>query len=209
MKKSIIIALVCFFGLTQMNAQVSFKPGIRAGLNFSHFTKGDYGYYGSTYYYDGYGNYVQGGSNNNFSSKTGFNVGIYGALKLTKHYTLQPEIDYSNQGSYFREANGSKTKLDVSYLSLAVVNKFTFADKFNIHVGPTIDFVVDNNFNTDNDVDLSFVLGAGYNFTKNFGIEARVKKGIIPVVDINNYNGSSSHTNVVFQTGITYTFDVK
>jgi len=54
---------------------------------------------------------------------------------------------------------------------------------------------------------MAFVLGAGFNFTPNFGIEARVKKGIIPVYysDID----SVDHTNVVFSLGATYTFDVK
>jgi hypothetical protein len=47
-------------------------------------------------------------------------------------------------------------------------------------------------------------LGAGISLTPNFGIEARVKKGIIPVVDYNE-----SHTNVVFSLGGTYTFDLK
>jgi hypothetical protein len=51
-----------------------------------------------------------------------------------------------------------------------------------------------------NGVDLAFFFGAGFKFTENFGIEARIKKGIIPVDDNWDY------TNVVFQTGINYTF---
>ena len=88
---------------------------------------------------------------------------------------------------------------------MAIANKFTFTDKFNIHFGPTIDFQVENNFDTDSDVDLAFFLGAGYNFNKNFGIEIRAKKGIIPVLDFSE----SNHTNVVFSLGATYTFDTK
>lgn len=202
MKKILIIAALTFFGMTQ--AQVTFKPGLRAGANFSHFTKGD-NY--NSYYYDNNGNYVSTLNENNFNSKTDFYLGFYGALHLTKYYTLQPEIDYSRQGSVYKNSNGSKEQLDVSYLSFAIANKFTFSDKFNVHVGPTVDFVVNNNFNTANDVDFAFFLGAGYNFTKNFGIEARVKKGIVEV--INNYNDDSYHTNVVFSVGATYTFDLK
>ncbi|MCG2610954.1 PorT family protein [Flavobacterium sp. SM15] len=201
MKKSIIVALFCFFGLTQINAQVTFRPGVKAGLNFSHFTKGDN--YNS---YDPYGNYSNQ-SRRNFDTKTDFYIGLYGALKLSRFYTLQPEINYSRQGASYDYVvnNQARTqKLDVSYLSLGIANKFTF-DKFNFHVGPTIDFVVEDNFDPDSEVDLAFFLGAGYNFTKNFGIEARIKKGIVPVLDFSD----SNHTNVVIQTGITYTFDVK
>ncbi len=202
MKKVFIIAMFAFFGMTQ--AQVTFKPGLRAGANFSHFTKGD-NY--NSYYYDNNGNYVSNSNGNKFNSKTDLYLGFYGALHLTKYYTLQPEIDYSRQGAVYKNNNGSDEKLDVSYLSIAIANKFTFSEKFNVHIGPTIEFVVDNNFDVDNEVDFAFFLGAGYNFTKNFGIEARVKKGIIPVID--NYNDDSYHTNVVFSIGGTYTFDLK
>jgi hypothetical protein len=66
---------------------------------------------------------------------------------------------------------------------------------------------VSQNFNTEADVDMGFILGTGYNFTPNFGIEARVKKGIIPVFYSDDDN--TNHTNVVFSLGATYTFDVK
>jgi hypothetical protein len=211
----IIIAALALFAFSQAEAQVTFKPGLRAGANFSHFSRGDESYYyASEGYYDINGNFVPTYTDDAYNSKTGFYVGFYGALRLTRFYTLQPEITFSNQGSTYKgfsyvPVTGLQVpitrNLDVSYLSVAVVNKFTFNDKFNIHVGPTIDFIVDQNFDTDSDVDLAFILGAGFNITRNLGIEARVKKGIVPVLDFS----SSNHTNVVFSVGATYTFDVK
>lgn len=203
MKKLFIAAVIGLFALSQAEAQVSFRPGVRGGVNFSHFTKGD-SY--TDFYYDG-SDYVYTNNRRDFGSKTDFYLGIYGALKLSKVYTLQPEIDYSRQGAtYDYVSNGIfyTDDLNVSYLSVAVVNKFTF-NKFNVHVGPTVDFVVENDFDTDSDIDFAFQLGAGYDFTKNFGIEARVKKGVIPVLDFSD----SNHSNVVFSVGATYTFDVK
>lgn len=201
----IIIAALAFFVFSQADAQVTFKPGLRAGANFSHFTKGD-NVYANEGYYDFNGSFVPTYNDvGDFSSKTDIYVGFYGALKLTKYYTLQPEITYSNQGSKYRNPFGETKQLNISYLSVAVINKFTFNEQFNVHLGPTIDFVVDQNYDVENDVDLAFELGAGYNFTPNFGIEGRVKKGVINVVDFSG----SDHTNVVFQAGLTYTFDVK
>ncbi|MEO8235350.1 MAG: outer membrane beta-barrel protein [Flavobacterium sp.] len=213
MKKLFIVAIIALLGFTQTEAQVTFKPGLRGGVNFSHFTQGDShtGFYGDPAFMGSYGT--------DFKSKTDFYVGFYGALHLTKFYTLQPEIDYSNQGStinYIDNNNISRSaKLDVSYLSLAVINKFTF-NKFNVLLGPALEFVVDEkNMNADNDIDLTFQLGAGYDVTKNFGLEARIKKGIIPSYYSNNYNGygyysdNNNHTNVVFSIGATYTFDIK
>ena len=208
MKKIFIAALITFFVFTQTEAQVTFKPTLRAGANFSHFTKGD-----NYDYYDNDGNLIDSPT---YKSKTDFYVGFAGTLHLTKYYTLQPELDYSRQGSKYTyyDTNLSRNRtqqLDVSYLSIAFVNKFTFNDKFNVHLGPAIDFVVDksNNF-SPTDIDLAFVAGLGYNITKNFGIEARVKKGIIPVND--DYwddNTDSNHTNVVFSVGAYYSFDIK
>ena len=197
MKKTIVIACIAALGIAKAQAQVTFKPGLRAGLNLSHFSKGN------DSYYDDYNE----SSNREFDSKTDFYLGFYGALKLTKYYTLQPELDYSRQGSKFMYRNTPATQrnLNVSYLGFAAINKFTFNDTFNVHIGPAIDFQVAEDFDTDAEVDLTFILGAGYNFTSNFGIEARVKKGIIPVLDYSDGN----HTNVVFSLGATYTFDIK
>ena len=194
--KGLLVLLFLFFGLVQVKAQVTFKPGLRGGANFSHFSKG------SNYYYaDPYDLSSPGNSNIQYETKTDFYLGFYGALKLAKHYTLQPEINYSSQGSKYRSST-SNVDLNVDYMSFGVMNKFTFGDRFNLHVGPTLDFVVNKDFRTETDLDMAFVLGAGISLTRNFGIEGRVKKGIIPVIDFGNY-----HTNVVFSIGGTYTFD--
>nr|WP_294934973.1 outer membrane beta-barrel protein [uncultured Flavobacterium sp.] len=200
MKKSIIAALL-FFGMAQINAQVTFKPGIKAGLNFSHFTQTD-------------------NPNEKFSSKTDFYAGAFGELKLSKFYILQPELTYSRQGSKYEYVDANNVRhnetLDISYLSLAVANKFTF-NGFNFHVGPTIDIKINDmskqlnaTYNDDyyyyddySGIDFAFFAGVGYNFTKNLGIEARIKKGIIPV------NSDWDYTNVVYQVGMSYAFDVK
>jgi hypothetical protein len=186
--KALIVIFFVFFGSFQTRAQVTFRPGLRGGANFAHFTKGND-------YYSNNSNF----SNVNFDTHTDFYIGFYGALKLSKFYTLQPEFDYSAQGS-----GSNAGDFNVDYLSIEIMNKFTFNDKFNIHFGPTLDFVTSKDFDTESDADLAFVFGAGYNFTPNFGIEARVKKGIVPV-----YYDDVNHTNVVFSLGATYTFDVK
>ena len=218
MKKALYLLAIILGGITIGNAQVSFKPGIRGGLNFSHFSNANNGYY----YGDPY--YSNGNGVTDYGAKTDFYVGFFGDLKLTKYYSLQPELNYSRQGStstttyYDSNNNLVRNELDyeLSYLSVGVANKFTFK-KFNIHVGPTIDILVDSNVTQANSnnyyygdwydatVDFAFFLGAGYDFTPNFGVEARIKKGIIPVIDYSD----SNHTNVVLSAGAYYKFDVK
>lgn len=196
--KKIILLTICMLSFTAVSAQVTFKPGARGGVNISHFSKGDDAYYSDF-----------SDSRRDFNSTTNFYIGLYGELKLSKFYSLQPEINYTRQGSeykYYDEESMSKRseKLEISYLSISAINKFNF-NRVNVHLGPTLDFVVDKNFDADAEVDLAFVLGAGFKITEDFGIEGRVKKGIIPVLDYSDGN----HTNVVFSLGVTYTFDTK
>jgi hypothetical protein len=202
MNKQLTFFVLFLLGIFQAHSQMSFRPGFRGGVNISHFTEGgDDGYY----YIDEESTDIE------FSSKTDFYIGFYGALKLSRVYTMQPEFTYSRQGTKYSykdsDMNIRERKVDVSYLSAALINKFTFGSKFNMHVGPTIDFITDKtrDLNVESDIDLAFTAGFGYNFTDNLGAEARIKKGIIPVLDSNN----SYHDNVVFSVGVTYTFDVK
>lgn len=230
--KKILLAAFAFLAYTQVEAQVTFRPGVRAGVNFSHLTDGDQN---RRQEFDSQtGMYYREGTE--FNSKTDFYVGLYGALKLSRFYTMQPEINYTRQGAEYenRDYNTGthsyrvqKDKIDISYISVGLINKFTF-NKFNLHIGPSVDIIVDKNenyfeaqpidqasgyyyyndyYDTESDIDLAFTLGIGYNFTKNLGIEARVKKGIIPVFDF--WDGDDGNTNVVFSAGLNYTFDIK
>lgn len=201
MKKLIAISFILF--VSAMNAQVTFKPGLRAGAAFSTFsnTRSDY--------------------------KTDFYIGGFGEIKLTKIYTLQPEITYTRQGSNnvktyigYDENNGEDIieykDLEINYVSIAIINKFTF-NGFQVQVGPTIDFrTSDNLIYEKSDVDLAFVAGFGYKVPlTGLTIEARVKKGLVDVIDSDYYgsNGNSDdylfgdyNTNVSFQLGVSYAF---
>ncbi|SHM42062.1 porin family protein [Chryseobacterium polytrichastri] len=197
MKKTALLLFALFTTLSF--AQVTFNPGIRAGANFSHFTNNE----NQTFYWPDSPN---ANMKMDFKTKTDFYIGFLGNIRFAKFYALQPEINYSRQGAKFETNvnNWNGQTLSVSYLGLQLVNKFYF-NKFNVLVGPTLEFVVDKkNFEPDNEIDLGITAGLGYDITKNFGVEARVKKGFVPV-----YNFYDNHTNVTFQAGVYYTFNMK
>lgn len=195
MKKIIITAflsLYCF----QTQAQTTFGSGVKVGVNSSHFSSE------AGLFDDGSDTY------RTFPSLTSFYVGGFIDMNLTKIYTLSPELLYSSQGSEYNfSPNGNSTSgtIKVSYLNLNIVNKFRFAQNFYPYVGTSFDVAVDKNYDIDSEIDLGLFIGAELKFGKNFGIEARAKKGLIPVLDYSDGN----HNNVVFQFGATYTFDVK
>jgi Outer membrane protein beta-barrel domain len=199
MKKQVLLLLLIGFGI-QLQAQVTLRPGIRGGANFAQITQSD------------------------SKIKTDFYLGVYGALKLSRVYTMQPEITYSRQGGndvqirWYDYTNNElqfhKEDISASYLSLAMMNKFFLTSKFNIHVGPTLDLQLqENRYINSLGVDLAFMTGIGYTFTKNMTAELRVKKGIINAYDTDNsgdynYTIGSYNTNFLFQLGLAYTFDL-
>ncbi|PTT03833.1 hypothetical protein DBR27_10085 [Flavobacterium sp. HMWF030] len=199
MRKITVIAFFLFASI--MSAQVTFKPGLRAGASFSNF------------------------SNIRSDYKTDFYVGGFGEIKLTKFYTLQPEITYSQQGAdnvktIIRYNNGQDViesrNLEIDYLSLAMINKFTFNGGFQLQVGPTLDFrIQDNLLYQKSDVDLAFIMGIAYKLKSGLTFEARFKKGLVDVLDSDIYESSRDNdefwladynTNISFQLGISYPF---
>lgn len=201
MKKFLFIAALCLGTLIESQAQVSFSPGLRGGANFSKITQTE-----STF-------------------KTDFYVGAFGALRLGRVYTLQPEIAYSNQGGgdmwlyeddyyYGGERTSKKQSVTISYVSVGLINKFNFTDKVNFHLGPVFDIEAGRNYYTYTPVDIAFTAGLGYNITSSLALEGRIKKGIVDVFDSYYYHSNSSNvgsynTNFLFQLGLSYTFDIQ
>jgi len=197
MKKTLLFTLL-FFAVISVQGQVTLRPGIRAGANLAKLT------------------------GVNLDSKVDFYVGGFAALKLSRFYTLQPEINYSRQGArgnikvYDNNGNyiSKHGDLSLQYISLVGLNKFTLSDKFNVHIGPTFDIVTNSNRYAYNDIDLGITAGIGYTLPIGLTIEARIKKGLIEAVDSYNYNNDdyyydgSSGTNLVFSLGVSYSFQV-
>ncbi|PIF44149.1 outer membrane protein with beta-barrel domain [Chryseobacterium sp. 52] len=185
-------------------AQVTFSLGVRGGANFSHFNQGN-GYQDYFYYHEDTHSYEEVQASYKFKNRTDFYIGVFGNVRLTKFYALQPEFNYSRQGSKVEsEGRYDRDEYKISYFGTQLVNKFYYKN-FNVLIGPTIDVVVEKDFNSSYDFDLGITAGAGYDITKNLGVEARIKHGFLHT--INNYQGK--HANVVFQAGIYYTINLK
>lgn len=199
MKK--IITLVFFFAIFTAQSQVTFKPGLRGGLALSNLGfQGDF--------------------------KPDFYLGALGQIQFTKRYSLQPEINYSRQGAnnlertQFYNENGTYvgrntyTDVNINYLSVGVINKFSFKSGFEVQFGPTIDFIVDTNLPySDSDVDLGFVTGVGYKLPSGLIIEARFKANVLDNFGSYNdayyYDEDNYSPSLSFQIGVSYSFGKK
>jgi hypothetical protein len=215
MKKRLIIAFFLLIGITQSNAQVTLKPGVKGGVDFSRLT--------------------------NFDSDfiTGFYLGGQLAIKFNKIYTLQPELMYAQQGAsrtYNFDMlnsgfdpnlvfyNDSKINYTIDYLSLSAINKFYFGGGFHLVVGPSLDFKVNDDFPKDFyskdpiGFDFAIIGGFGYSFSNGLSFDARFKQGMVDIYGDNyktnmdsNNNGNYDEVvlNQSFQLGLSYTFDLK
>jgi hypothetical protein len=203
MKKVFFIVFFTILGVLQLGAQVSVKPGIKAGLNISKFT------------------------NSEMSSKKDFYLGGLLNIKFNKIFTLQPELIYSKQGAlrmnYDPMVSNQKVAYSIDYLSLGAISQFTIGNGFHFVVGPSLDFKVADNFNenyADDPIgfDLAFVGGVGYSFPNGLSLDARFKQGLVDIFG-NNFNtnndtnGNGNYDEIVlnqlFQLGISYSFDLK
>lgn len=184
-------------------SQVVITPGIRGGANFAKFKESDSGIYD---FLDASDEYWANEEKVETKYITDFYVGGFLNFRFSKVYALQPEFNYSRQGSIMK-TSAKEEKIQLHYLSLQFMNKF-YIQKFNLQAGLGIDHLInDKNYDpyAKKELDLGILVGAGFDITKNFGIEARFKKGLVPIIKTT----SEDHTNLLFQAGVYYNFNTK
>jgi len=208
MKKiTLIIGLAIMLINLNANGQKSSTDfGVKAGLNYSSFIKG---------------NDIPSEFPIEFNGKIGFHIGGFFKLGLTEKLKLKPELLFSMQGAEYeislvdieiQDPNDpffvDKYKVDIkeSLILLPIMLDYYLNEKFDIEFGPQLGFVIshktsDNNetFNFEIDdsekFEIGLNLGLGYNFSDKYRIGLRYNYGIME-----RDNRKSS----VFQIGLEY-----
>ncbi|MCB0456227.1 MAG: outer membrane beta-barrel protein [Flavobacteriaceae bacterium] len=188
MKKIFFIVIFSIIS-TLAISQVTFKPGVKTGLNLSKIS--------------------------NFEDKglSGFYGGLLAELKFDSSFALQPEIIYSQQGSknvrldYLSFAIASKLFFTKQPSTAYIV----FAPSFDINLnGSTESYTYNEDYYYSTGVtfqgDITFSGGIGYSFPIDLDIEFRYKKGIIDAIDDGE---TRKRLNSVFQIGMVYKFNFK
>lgn len=193
MKKSLLIAAIAVFGLSNVNAQeISF--GVKAGANFA----------------------TQGGDDvDGAKMKVGFHAGVLAEFMISEKFGIQPELLYSMQGAKAEEGD-YKTNLD--YITLPIMAKYYITEGFSVHAGPQIGFLISAKTGDDDMVDVKdfyksidygLGIGAGYALDNGLFFNARYYLGLANIQEEIEFLGQTIeptvHNNVI-QLSVGYMF---
>lgn len=202
MKTFYLFSLLLFL-FTGSNAQVTLRPGVRAGANFSQITR--------TYY----------------EPRTDFYFGALGEIQLNNTFFLQPEIGFSRQGVkgevYRLPEQGETDKvlirknIESNYLTWGVTGKLAFSRAVRILFGGSVEQSLEGREAIKplrSTMDISLMAGAEYRFPFGLGVEFRLKRGTHDMIDSREYETFSSNRwlagdrnlNLVMQAGLNYAF---
>ncbi|WP_420575349.1 porin family protein [Ekhidna sp.] len=84
---------------------------------------------------------TQGGNSATATAKLSFMLGVYTEAKLSEQFFLSPELVYSIDGGK-TEGFGDTFTDNFSYLSVPLMLKYYATEKFNLHVGPQLGFLL-------------------------------------------------------------------
>ena len=221
--KKIILIILSFLSISIVKAQDkktnNIKFGVKGGLNLSYPQIG--GEYGFEY--------------NEISSRTGFHLGGFAQIKVSKKFIFQPELLINNIGiktSYSENGSGGyhftdDSKFNLTYISIPLIEKFSIYDGLSLEGGPQLGFItkgavesqysethlgqvyyhseIYNNFKT---IDFGLNIGASYEIENNLVFSARYYFGLEDVSKLNKteYNPSISYKNNSFQLSVGYLF---
>ncbi|TRX59573.1 PorT family protein [Fulvivirga sp. M361] len=195
MKKLTLLTIVLLVGIVvQSNAQAGFRLGLKGGLNFANID-----------------------TDTDASSRTGYHVGAFATIKVSK-FAIQPELIYSSQGAEFEFSGVEDAKSNFNYLNIPVLLKLYLIGGLNLQLGPQFGFLL--NAESDNDVleelaqtsdlkdaykgsDVSLGIGAGIDLPFGLTADARYNLGLS---EIDDNVALASQKNQVFQLSIGYRF---
>jgi opacity protein-like surface antigen len=184
MKKIMIVFSIMTGSIAAKAQHTDF--GIKGGLNIADFSN-----------YNGV----------DFNSRTSFHIGGLAHIHIARHFALQPELMYSDQGAKY-----SSVTYKNSYINIPVLAQFMVGSGFRLETGPQLGFLVSGKTENDNvtvDVkdsykttDFSWAFGASYLSSSRLGVDARYNLGLTDFTETN----SSDIKNHVFQVGVFYQF---
>ncbi len=152
----------------------------------------------------------------NYDNRLGFTTGLFVELGLSKYFSIQPELDFTNKG--YKYSTGQSINIKLNYLEIPVIlkPKFPIEEALEIYgeLGPSLSIgmggeaVVNGVSYSDlfgkdgyNSLDFGLNYGAGFNVKLKskykFGIGIRFFKGLSELYPTNPQNISGKNNGFI------------
>jgi opacity protein-like surface antigen len=171
--KKIIFLFAALAGSFAMQAQ-GINFGVKAGANFTNF-----------------------GGDADTDGKTGFYVGALADLPISGNFHLQPEVQYSSEGS---DNDGN-----IDYIRIPIMAKYYVMEGLSLQAGPEVAFkIAADDFVDEATKSIDFGLGGGVGYELPMGLffDARYNVGLSNISDVDGFDLK----NTGFQIGAGYRF---
>lgn len=163
-----------------------FSYGFRLGLNYST---------------------LSGDNIDDVNNRFGLHANFFADIAINDRFSLQPEIGLSSLGVNEKEIvleNGDIVQLKTNWLQVGVLGNVNITDNLFALIGPQIGVNVTERDNNDYyNYDVAGVVGIGYMFNENFGVDARYGYGFSNIFD-KEFADVEEANNRWFQLGVFY-----
>jgi len=163
------------------------------------------------------GGYNLSAVNFNGEGETGqrhsFHIGFYGESFFNNHFSIQPELQYSQQGYVISNANGKFTQ-KLNYINLPLMLKAYPVNNFFLEVGPQIGLAVyhkeeydaaSNIFNSSQEFNPN-KLDYGVNFGAGFVTDNGMSLGVRYHLGMGDVYNQGNQQNRVWQFSLGFDF---
>lgn len=187
--KKLVLFVVMVYGTTMMYAQASGASfyGFRLGVNYSSLS-GD-------------------AVSNGYKSRIGLHANFLAEIPLSTAFSLQPEVGLSALGVNENEIeleNADRVSLKTNWLQVAVLAHVKIGPRAFVLIGPQAGVnVTESGPNDYYNYDFDGVVGLGYMFNDNLGIDLRYGYGLSNVFD-KEFVTVSDASNRWLQLGVAY-----
>lgn len=143
-------------------------------------------------------------SNSEASALVGFHIGGFAEFMIMEKFALQPELLFSTQGAKYDSGT-----LNLIYVNLPVMGKYSVTENFSIEAGPQIGFLISakdddsdviDSFNT---IDFCLNLGIGYTLNEKMMLQLRYNLGLSEIEE-SLPSGIDGTKNAVIQLSFGY-----
>jgi opacity protein-like surface antigen len=197
MKNKIILLFALLIVLSAQSQKAQF--GIKGGLNLANAK-------------------LTGEGAPDGNSLTGFHIGLFTDIKISKKFSFQPELLYSTQGTQFNltvdfegDSYYTSNKLKFGYFNIPLMMKYYADPKFYLEFGPQIGFLTKADLEVNvlgtsstqdfidsmNKTDFGLNFGLGYDVSKKVVLSARYNQGLSNGLDAPPGDNSTLKNNVI------------